>query len=93
MVSAARTELQSVSNSNNKFNNQQSSKDLQSAEENLHKAYLEANQDYFQRQIDEIRKGNGTSSAWKAIHIITGRKRANKGQVKGRSQQERLDSR
>ena len=82
------------SDRNNKFKIQPARKDLQSAKENLGKAYFEPNQDYLQRQIDEIREGSkekkNTSSAWKAINNIT--ERANEGQVKGRSQQERLGS-
>ena len=95
-VSAARTELQRVSERNMKLNNQQTKEDLKSAKDNLDKAYLEANEEFLERQIDEIKeenKGKGTSfSPWKTINNITGRKRAKEGQVKGRSQQERLDN-
>ena len=94
-VSAARTELQKASEEHNSLCNQQTSDSLQSAKAKLDRAYLEANQDYLQKKMDDIkkeRKGNNTSSPWKTINDITGRKGAKEGQVKGRSQQERLNN-
>jgi hypothetical protein len=94
-VFAARTKLQKASKVHNSLCNQQSSESLQAAKANLDRAYLEANQDFLQEKMDEIKqesKGNNISSPWKTINNITGRKGAKEGQVKGRSQQERLDN-
>ena len=45
-VTAARSELQKVSEMNNVINNPQAREKLQTAKQNLDKAYLEANQDF-----------------------------------------------
>jgi len=91
----ARAELQKASERNSSHSTPETREALQVAKEEMDKAYLAANQDFLERKIDEIKaesKGGNISSSWKTINNLTGRKGGSESQVKGRTQQERIDN-
>lgn len=92
-VSKARELLQQASKRYNTEPTPENKTALEDKKSNLEEAYIEANQSYIESVTASVKQAaveGKTSTVWKAINDLTGRKKGRESQLNGRTQEERV---